>query len=121
MDFFQIYQNPTIYTDVTVIRPPKLQNKPFVSHLLAGDPESLIPNVVAILPDIDGFFLQISSKLDYLWSISSHLTFPMIVLTLCLSHARWRMGALVSQCSSNIAKFRWISSNFIKTQISIRM
>ena len=56
MDFFQIYQNPTIYTDATIILPPKFPNKPFVSHLLAGDPGPLIPNVVAILPDIDGFF-----------------------------------------------------------------
>ena len=63
MYFFQIYQNPIIYTDVTVIRPPKFPNWPFVSHLLAGDPGPLILNIVAILPDINSFFLQISSKL----------------------------------------------------------
>ena len=51
------------------------------------------------------FLLQISSKLDYLWSISSHLTFPMIVLTLCLSPARWRPRALDSQCNGNVDGF----------------
>ena len=69
--------------DVTVIRPLKCQNQPFVSHLLAENPGPLIPSVVAILPDFDGF-LQITSKLDYLYRSSRNPKPTMPVLTLCL-------------------------------------
>ena len=55
------------------IRPLKCQNQPFVSHLLAENPGPLIPSVVAILPDFDGF-LQITSKLDYLYRFSRNPT-----------------------------------------------
>ena len=41
-------------------------------------------------------------------------------LTLCLPPARWGPGTLDSLCSGNIAWFRWISFNFIKTWLSIR-
>ena len=87
MDFFKFHQNLTIYTDVTVIRPLKCQNQPFVSHLLAENPGLLIPSVVAILSDDDGF-LQITSKLDYLYIFSRNPTPTMGVLTICLAPAR---------------------------------
>ena len=103
----------TIYTDVTVIRPLKCQNQPFVSHLLAENPGPLIPSVVAILPDFDGF-LQITSKLDYLYRFSRYPTPTMPVLTLCLPPARWGPKAPDSECNGNIASFRRIASNLTK-------
>ena len=106
----------TIYTDVTVIRPLKCQNQPFVSHLLAENPGPLIPSVVAILPDFDGF-LQITSKLDYLYRFSRNPTPTMPVLTLCLPPARWGPKAPDSECNGNIASFRRISSNLTKTRL----
>ena len=69
MNFLYFHLNLTIYTNVTVIRPLKCQNQPFVSHLLSENPGPLIPSVVEILPDFDGF-LQITSKLDYLYRFS---------------------------------------------------
>ena len=112
--------NLTIYTDVTVIRPLKCQNQPFVSHLLAENPGPLIPSVVAILPDFDGF-LQITSKLDYLYRFSRNPTPTMPVLTLCLPPARWGPKAPDSECNGNIASFRRISSNLTKTRLSIQI
>ena len=112
--------NLTIYTDVTVIRPLKCQNQPFVSHLLAENPGPLIPSVVAILPDFDGF-LQITSNLDYLYRFSRNPTPTMPVLTLCLPPARWGPKAPDSECNGNIASFRRISSNLNKTRLSIQI
>ena len=117
---FNFHQNLTIYTDVTVIQPLKCQNQPFVSHLLAENPGHLIPSVVAILPDFDGF-LQITSKLDYLYRFSRNPTPTMPVLTLCLPPARWGPKAPDSECNGNIASFRRISSNLTKTRISIQI
>ena len=109
-DFFQFNQNATIYTDLIVIRHlmPKLT---FVSHLLAEDPGPSIPIVVAILPDFDGF-LQITSKLDYLYRFSRNLTPTMPVLTLCLPPARWGPKAPDSECSGQYCQ---ISMDFFKS------
>ena len=54
-EFLVLSSNLTIYTNVTVIRPLKMPNQPFVSHLLSENPGPLIPSVVEILPDFDGF------------------------------------------------------------------
>ena len=77
-------------------------------------------SVVAILLDVE-IFLQISSKLDHLYRFSRNLTLPMVVLILCLPPAHWGHRALYSQCSGNIASFRWISSNLIKTRQFIQI
>ena len=90
------------------------------SHLPAEDPGPSILSAVAILPDLDGF-LQISSKLDYLYRFSRNPTPTMPISTFCLLPARWGPRALDSQYSGNIARFWWISSNFVKTQLSIQM
>ena len=102
------------------LRPLKCQNQPFVSHLLAENPGPLIPSVVAILPDFDGF-LQITSKLDYLYRFSRNPTPSMSVLTLCLPPARWGPKAPDSECNGNIASFRRISSNLNKTRLSVQI
>ena len=73
MYFFQFNQNSTIYTDLIAIRPIQWQNQPFVSCLLAEDPGPSILNIVAILPDFDGF-LPILSKLNYLYRCNRHPT-----------------------------------------------
>ena len=53
----------------------------------------------------------------YIFIYNSHPTLPMVVLT---KPAGLGHRTLVdSQCSGNIARFRWISFNFIKTQLSI--
>ena len=108
MDFFQFNQNSTIVTDLNVIRHQRSQNQPFVFRLLAST-----PNVVAILPDFDGFLL-ILSKLNYLYRFSRHPTTAMPKLTRCLPPARWGPRDADSQCIGIIASFRCISSNFIK-------
>ena len=66
MDFFKFRQNSTIYTDLAVIQQLKCQYQPFVSYLLAENPEPSIPNIVSILSDFDGFLLFLS-KLNYLY------------------------------------------------------
>ena len=113
MYFFQFNQNSTIVTDLNVIRHQRSQNQPFGSRLLAEDPGPSIPNVVAILPDFDGFLL-ILSKLNYLYRFSRHPTAAMPKLTRCLPPAHWGPREADSQCIGNIAIFRCISSNFIK-------
>ena len=118
MDFFQLNQNSTIVTDLNIIRHLQGQNQPFVSHLLAEDPGPSTPNM--ILPDLDGFLL-ISSKLSYLYRFSRHPTPAMPKSTLCLLPVLWGPRAPDSQYSGNIARFSWISSNFVKTQLSIQM
>ena len=118
--FLPISQNSTIHTDLAAIRPFQWSFQPSVSHLLAEDPGPLIPSVVAILLHIE-IFLQISSKLDHLYRFSRNLALPMVVLILCLPPARWGHRALYSQCSGNIASFRWISSNLIKTRLFIQI
>ena len=99
MNFFAFHQNLTIYTDVTVIRPLKCQNQPFVSHLLAENPGPLIPSVVAILPDFDGF-LQITSKLDYSIHIRASEQMNWILNSSCsgLSAIRRQAITLINQC-----------------------
>ena len=52
---------------------------------------------------------------------SRNPTPTMPISTLCLLPARWGPRALDSQYSGNIARFWWISSNFVKTQLSIQM
>ena len=78
-------------------------------------PGPLIPSVVGILPHFDGF-LPILSKLKYLYKFNRHPTPKMPKLTLCLPPARWGPRAHDSQCGGNIASFRWIPSNFVKTR-----
>ena len=73
MDFFKFRQNSTIYTDLAVTQHLQCQSQPFVSYLLAEDPGPSIPNIVAILPDFDGF-LPILSKLNYLYRCYCHPT-----------------------------------------------
>ena len=41
--------------------------------------------------------------------------------TLCLPPARWEPRALDSECSGNIARFWWISSNHVKTRLFIQI
>ena len=81
----------------------KMPKSTLCLHLLAENPGPLIPSVVAILPDFDGF-LQITSKLDYLYRFSRNPT-PMSDLTLCLPPARWGPKAPDSECNGNIASF----------------
>ena len=59
------------------------------------------------------------TKTRLFYRFSRHLTLPMVVLTICLPPARWGPRAPDSQCSGNIARFRWISSIFIKTGLFI--
>ena len=118
MDFSQSYQNSTIYSDLTVIRPLQCENNTFVSHLLAEDPGKPIPSVVAILP-VFNKFLPISSKLDYLYRCYQHPTTKMPKLTLCLPPARGRPKAPDFEWNGNIARFGRISSNLIKTRLFI--
>ena len=73
MDFFKFRQNSTIYTDLAVIQHLQCQYQPFVSYLLAEDPGPSIPNIVAKLPDFDGFYL-ILSKPSYLYRCNRHPT-----------------------------------------------
>ena len=73
MDFFKFRQNSTIYTDLAVIQQLQCQYQPFVYYLLAENPGPSIPNIVAILPDFDGFLL-ILSKLNYLYRCNRHPT-----------------------------------------------
>ena len=73
MDFFKFRQNSTIYTDFSVIQHLQCQYQPFVSHLLAEDPGPSILNIMAVLPDFDGF-LPILSKLNYLYRSNRHPT-----------------------------------------------
>ena len=68
----------------------------------------------------DGF-LQIKSKLDYLYRFSRYPTPTMPVLTLCLPPARWGPKAPDSECNGDIASFRRISSNLTKTRLSIQI
>ena len=110
-----------LFTDLIVIWHLQCQNQPYVSHLLAEDPGPLIPGAVAILPDFDGL-RPISSKLDHLYRFNRHPTLLMVVFTICLPPAGLGHMTLVdSQCSGNIARFQWISSNFIKTQLSLQI
>ena len=60
------------------------------------------------------FFQFHKKKLDYLYRCYRHPTPKMPKLTLGLPPGRWESRALDSDCSGNIARFRWISSNFIK-------
>ena len=73
MDFFKFRQNSTIYTDLASIPHLQCQYEPFVFYLLTEDPGPSIPNIVAILPDFDGF-LPILSKLNYLYRCNRHPT-----------------------------------------------
>ena len=109
-----------LFTDLIVIWHLQCQNQPFVSHLLAEDSGPSIPSVVAILPNFDDFLI-ISSKLDHLYRFNRHPTRPMVVLTLCFPPARWGPRTLDFQCSGNIAWFRWILSNFVKTRPFIQI
>ena len=68
-------------------------------------------------------FRCISSNLiitRLLYRFNRHPTPTMPKSTPCLLPARWGPRALDSQYSGNIAIFWWISSNFIKTQLSIQ-
>ena len=121
MYFFQINQNSTIYTDLIAIRHLQCQNQPFVSYLLAEDSGPSIPNIVAILPYFDGFLPNLS-KLNYLHRWNRHptlqcqnLSFQALSPTCSLRTKRSR-----SQCCGNIASFRCISSNLIKTRLFIQ-
>ena len=100
------------------IQPPSVTT--FVSHLFAEDSGPVIPGVVAILPDFDGF-LQISSKFDSSHIFSRHRTLPMTVLTLCLPPARWGPRPLDSPCSGNIARYWWVASNLFQTWLLIQI
>ena len=106
-----------LFTDLIFTWCLQCQNQPFVFHLLAEDS---IPSVVAILPIFDDFLI-ISPKLDQLYRFSRHPTRPMVVLTLCLPPARWGPKTLDFQCSVNIAWFRWILSNLVKTRPFIQI
>ena len=119
MDFFQFNQT-RLCTNLIVIWHLQCQNQPFVSHLLAKDSGPSIPSVVAILPNFDGFLI-ISSKLDLLYRFSRHPTRPMVVLTHCLPPARWGPRTLDFQCIGQIAWFRWMLSNFVKTRPFIQI
>ena len=99
---------------------PKMPKSTLCLPPARWEPKALIPSVVAILPDFDGF-LQITSKLDYLYRFSRNPTPTMSVLTLCLPPARWGPKAPDSECNGNIASFRRISSNLNKTRLSVQI
>ena len=109
-----------LFTDLIVIWHLQRQNQPLVSHLLADDSGPSNPSVVAILPNFDDFLI-ISPKLDQLYRFSRHPTRQVVVLTLCLPPARWGHKTLDFQCNVNIAWFRWILSNFVKTRPFIQI
>ena len=52
-------------------------------------------------------------KVDNSFRFKRHPTHTRPKLTLCLPPARWGPRALDYPCSGNIARFRWISYNFI--------
>ena len=56
---------------------------------------------------------------DHLYRFSHHPTFPIAVLALCLPPAHSGPREADSQCSGNIASFRWIYSNLIKNYLII--
>ena len=58
-------------------------------------------------------------QFDRLYRFSHHPAFPIAVLALCLPPARWGPREADSQCSGNIASFRWIYSNLIKHYLII--
>ena len=120
MDFFQFCQNSMIYTDSTVIRPLKWKKITLCLPPARWGPSrgqsQCSGNIVS--------FRCISSNLiktRLFIQIYRHPTPTMPKSTPCLLPARWGPRALDSQKSGNIAIFWWISSNFIKTQLSIQM
>ena len=98
---------------------PKMRKSTLCLPPARWEPTS-ITTVVAILPDFDEFLL-ISSKLHYLHRWNRFPTPKMPKSTLCLPPARWEPRALNSECSGNIARFRWISSNHVKTRRFIQI
>ena len=111
MDFFQFYQNSTIYTDLIIIRHLECPNNSPVSHVLAEDLGPWFP--------VWWQYCQFSMHFFHFhqnWIIHIDLAvirpfqWPFNPLSPTYSV---RPRALDSQCSDNIATFRWISSNFM--------
>ena len=112
MDFSPFNQNSTIHTDLIIIRHLQYPNKPPVSHVLAEDSGR---------PWFPVWWQYCQISMDFFhfhqnWIISIDLAvirpFQWSFNPLSPTYSV-RPRALDSQCSGNIATFRWISSNFM--------
>ena len=86
---FNSHQNLTIYADVTVTPTPKMPKINPLSPTCSLKTQGPWFRVKWQYCQFSMDFLQITSKLDYLYRFSRYPTPTMPVLTLCLPPARW--------------------------------